>query len=246
MKSWKWQRVVHTPCYGKLHSQEGRNVSFCWSVGPPPSRRNRLQSSTILCRAKLDSGAMGDERLGSGCQCHILDVATRLDYLSFSTRYGRNRYNAEELEKRGVPPSRVFKLHSDLDQKTIDAATAKTDFTRIVLSTSIAETSIIIPDVDHVIDYALCRKTRKEGDPLPVEDYSAPWSVRNQRAGRMGRTKPGGYTSIERQLAESDLSSTRNDQDSLLRAIAFEKFHCKVRVNELQDRFDLVIWMELN
>lgn len=69
----------------------------------------------------------------------------------------------------------------------------RTEKTRIVLSTNIAETSLTIPGIAYVVDTGMARvsrfnpQTRIQG--LPVEKISQ--SSARQRTGRAGRVKPG-------------------------------------------------------
>ena len=62
---------------------------------------------------------------------------------------------------------------------------------RAALATSIAETSVTIPDIDYVIDTGLCRTSEEYHDIVQFADILAPVAVREQRRGRAGRVKPG-------------------------------------------------------
>lgn len=64
---------------------------------------------------------------------------------------------------------------------------------RIIVSTNVAETSVTIPRITHVVDSGLARMSRynprTRTKRLPIEPISQ--SSANQRAGRAGRVRPG-------------------------------------------------------
>ena len=66
---------------------------------------------------------------------------------------------------------------------------------RVILATNIAETSVTIPDVVHVIDSAKIKELRFDPD-RHISSLVSAWvgtSNLNQRAGRAGRHRPGEY-----------------------------------------------------
>ena len=63
----------------------------------------------------------------------------------------------EGLVGAGVDAEFVVPFHADLDDAQLDTAKRGADHARIVLSTSLAETSITLPDVDVVIDLCLSK-----------------------------------------------------------------------------------------
>ena len=52
----------------------------------------------------------------------------------------------------------IVPFHADLDFDELEEAKVGADYPRIVVSTSLAETSITLPDVDVVIDLGLSRR----------------------------------------------------------------------------------------
>ena len=64
----------------------------------------------------------------------------------------------DNLVAAGVDMKFVVPFHADLDVPQLEAAKRGADYPRIVLSTSLAETSITLPDVDVVIDLGLSRR----------------------------------------------------------------------------------------
>ncbi|HUB86634.1 MAG TPA: ATP-dependent RNA helicase [Verrucomicrobiae bacterium] len=97
---------------------------------------------------------------------------------------------------RHVPESKGFillPLHGELEPKLQDAAVARYDKRKVVVSTNIAETSLTIDGVRLVIDSGLARMARYDANrginTLLIEKISQ--SSADQRAGRAGRTAPG-------------------------------------------------------
>ncbi len=87
----------------------------------------------------------------------------------------------------------VLPLHGELSPRDQDAAVARYDQAKVVVSTNVAETSVTIDGVRLVIDSGLARIPRYDANrginTLLVEKISQASS--DQRAGRAGRTAPG-------------------------------------------------------
>jgi len=97
---------------------------------------------------------------------------------------------------RNVPESKgylVLPLHGELSPRDQDAAVARYEQPKVVVSTNVAETSITIDGVRLVIDSGLARLARYDANrginTLLIEKISQASS--DQRAGRAGRTAPG-------------------------------------------------------
>jgi ATP-dependent helicase HrpB len=97
---------------------------------------------------------------------------------------------------RNVSESKGFillPLHGELEPKLQDAAVARYDKRKVVVSTNVAETSLTIDGVRLVIDSGLARIARYDANrginTLLIEKISQ--SSADQRAGRAGRTAPG-------------------------------------------------------
>jgi ATP-dependent RNA helicase HrpB len=97
---------------------------------------------------------------------------------------------------RNVPESRgylVMPLHGELSPRDQDAAVARYDQPKVVVSTNVAETSVTIDGVRLVIDSGVARIPRYDANrginTLLIEKISQASS--DQRAGRAGRTAPG-------------------------------------------------------
>ena len=87
----------------------------------------------------------------------------------------------------------ILPLHGELNPRDQDAAVARYDQRKIVVSTNVAETSLTIDGVRLVIDGGLARIPRYDPyrgiNTLLVEKISR--ASADQRAGRAGRTAPG-------------------------------------------------------
>ncbi|MEI2722931.1 MAG: ATP-dependent helicase HrpB [Verrucomicrobiota bacterium] len=87
----------------------------------------------------------------------------------------------------------VLPLHGELSPRDQDAAVARYDQLKVIVSTNVAETSVTIDGVRLVIDSGLARIPRYDANrginTLLIEKISQASS--DQRAGRAGRTAPG-------------------------------------------------------
>ena len=99
-------------------------------------------------------------------------------------------------EIRHCPESRgylLLPLHGELPPRDQDAAVARYDQPKVVVSTNVAETSLTIDGVRLVIDSGLARIPRYDPNrginTLLIEKISQ--ASADQRAGRAGRTAPG-------------------------------------------------------
>ncbi len=125
-------------------------------------------------------------------EAHGAEVGSILAFLPGQAEIKRT---AERLEGRFDPQTQVIPLYGNLSQKEQDAAIKPTEKgkRKIVLATSIAETSITIDGVRIVIDSGLQRLPVFE--PLTgmsrLETVKVSRASAEQRAGRAGRTEPG-------------------------------------------------------
>jgi len=87
----------------------------------------------------------------------------------------------------------LLPLHGELSPRDQDAAVARYDQRKVVVSTNVAETSVTIDGVRLVIDSGLARVARYDANrginTLWIEKISR--ASADQRAGRAGRTAPG-------------------------------------------------------
>ena len=116
--------------------------------------------------------------------------------LSFLPGQGEIRRVEERLKERISDPTIVLApLYGAMDMKAQDIALepAPGGLRKVVLATSIAETSITIEDVRVVIDSGLARVPRFETDVgvTRLETVRVSRAAADQRRGRAGRTEPG-------------------------------------------------------
>src|ERR1043166_3124141 len=87
----------------------------------------------------------------------------------------------------------LIPLHGDLPPDQQDAAFAPNPLRKVVVATNVAETSVTIEGIRHVVDSGLARVARYDGErgigTLFIEPISR--ASAEQRKGRAGRTAPG-------------------------------------------------------
>lgn len=125
---------------------------------------------------------------------HIVQTGEPGDILVFMP--GMDEINATINALRGARLTErclFLPLHGDLAPDDQDRAFQPTDARKIVVATNVAETSVTIDGVYHVVDAGLARIARYDAErglqTLAVEDISR--ASADQRAGRAGRTAPG-------------------------------------------------------
>jgi len=100
-----------------------------------------------------------------------------------------NALRASDLPERCL----LLPLHGDLSPEEQDRAFQNSSLRRIIVATNVAETSITIDGVCHVVDSGLARIARFDSErglsTLAIEEISR--ASADQRAGRAGRTAPG-------------------------------------------------------
>ena len=116
------------------------------------------------------------------------------DILIFMPGMGEIRGTMSAISRRRLPePVELIPLHGDLPPSDQDRAFAGSDCRKIVVATNVAETSITIDGIRHVIDSGLARVARFDSErgfgTLLIEEISR--ASADQRAGRAGRTAAG-------------------------------------------------------
>jgi ATP-dependent helicase HrpB len=115
--------------------------------------------------------------------------------LAFLPGAGEIRRTAALLEGRLAPETDVVSLYGALSSQEQDRAIAPAPARRrkVVLATSIAETSITIEGIRIVVDCGLARVPRYEPDVglTRLETVRVSRAAADQRRGRAGRTEPG-------------------------------------------------------
>jgi ATP-dependent helicase HrpB len=87
----------------------------------------------------------------------------------------------------------LLPLHGELPSEDQDRAFAESPLRKVIVATNVAETSVTIPGIRHVIDSGLARIARYDAErgigTLFIEEISR--ASADQRKGRAGRTAPG-------------------------------------------------------
>ena len=116
------------------------------------------------------------------------------DILIFMPGMGEIRGTISAIGHRRLPePVELIPLHGDLPPVDQDRAFGDSDRRKIVVATNVAETSVTIDGIRHVIDSGMARVARFDAErgfgTLLIEEISR--ASADQRAGRAGRTAPG-------------------------------------------------------
>ena len=165
------------PCFHAFENRQRR---------PRLPRRHALSRPRCQCAHRGSDGGRGNAGLAG---------RIRFDP-GVPTGPGRDRRVEERLKERISDPTVVLApLYGAMDMKAQDLALepAPRGRRRVVLATSIAETSITIEGVRVVIDSGLARVPRFEPDVgvTRLETVRVSRAAADQRRGRAGRTEPG-------------------------------------------------------
>lgn len=112
------------------------------------------------------------------------------DLLAFLPGVGEIERTAERLDGVGAE---IHRLHGSLDPTEQRAAIRKGDARKVILATSIAETSLTIDGVSIVVDSGLARRARydRAAGVARLVTERASQAAATQRAGRAARQSPG-------------------------------------------------------
>ena len=143
-------------------------------------------------------GAIGNERVGVRREylAHVARtveetvVATEGSVLVFLPGVGEIETVRGNLRLGGMP---VLTLHGQLSAAEQDRALSPASGRRVILSTSIAESSLTVPGVSVVVDAGLAREPRFDAGRGLSSLVTVPAALARleQRAGRAARTGPG-------------------------------------------------------
>jgi ATP-dependent helicase HrpA len=122
-----------------------------------------------------------------------LDREDRGDVLVFLPGEKQIREASEAIGKARLHATEVLPLYSRLSTRDQELIFEKHGTRRIVLATNVAETSLTVPGMRHVVDSGLARisrySVRGKVQRLPIEPISQ--ASAEQRKGRAGRESPG-------------------------------------------------------
>lgn len=103
------------------------------------------------------------------------------------------REAAKHLERASLKGAEILPLYARLSSAQQQKIFSTGGRRRVVLATNVAETSITVPGIKHVVDTGVARISRyshrSKVQRLPIEPVSQ--ASANQRQGRCGRTSPG-------------------------------------------------------
>ncbi len=140
------------------------------------------------------SDRRGVEQKAADTVAHIVNSGEEGDVLVFMP--GMGEINRTLAELRGIRTNErlnCLPLHGDLPMEQQDLAFAASDLRKVIVATNVAETSVTIDGVRHVVDSGLARIARYDAErgmnTLLVEEISR--ASADQRRGRAGRTGPG-------------------------------------------------------
>ncbi|MSU36117.1 MAG: ATP-dependent RNA helicase [Pedosphaera sp.] len=124
----------------------------------------------------------------------LISAGERGDILVFMPGMGEIQATLNALRSARVnEPILLLPLHGDLQPEEQDRAFQASDRRKIIVATNVAETSITIDGVRHVVDSGMARVARYDAErglqSLMIEDISR--ASADQRAGRAGRTASG-------------------------------------------------------
>lgn len=169
-------------CPSALHPVEVR-------YRPAPGRRQDLRGVT---REFLDHVAR------SAAQAHTEALATAPDTDALVFVPGAREVTEVASRLRSlVPGTEVLALHGQLppaeQDRAIGGRQAPTDPPRIIVSTSLAESSLTVPGVRLVVDSGLAREPRRDAarGMTGLVTVACAQASAEQRAGRAGRLGPG-------------------------------------------------------
>ena len=122
-----------------------------------------------------------------------LDKVDRGDVLVFLPGEKQIRDAADALSKAKLHNTEVLPLYARLSTRDQEKIFEKHGARRVVLATNVAETSLTVPGIRHVVDSGLARisrySVRGKVQRLPIEPISQ--ASADQRKGRSGREAPG-------------------------------------------------------
>ncbi len=124
----------------------------------------------------------------------LISAGERGDILVFMPGMGEIQATLNALRAARIDePILLLPLHGDLQPEEQDRAFQASDRRKVIVATNVAETSITIDGVRHVVDSGLARVARYDAErglqSLMIEEISR--ASADQRAGRAGRTAPG-------------------------------------------------------
>lgn len=149
-----------------------------------------------LEQVPMDDGTVFEQDLTDGIIYALEELSQQDpfgDVLVFQVGERDIKETAEALRKQNLKNTEVVPLYARLSMAEQNKVFQTSSKRRIILSTNVAETSLTVPGIRHVIDPGLVRisrySVRSKVQRLPVEKISQ--ASANQRKGRCGRVADG-------------------------------------------------------
>ena len=160
-----------------------------------PAQASTVQISIEERMKRMDPNDIDYDLLSVLIKCLLQNKVDDGSILVFLPGVGEIERAERALNQNDIPQIQVLPLHGGLQQEKQQQVfiPARNGFTKIILSTNVAETSITIPDCTIVVD--TCKEKQSSFDPinrmpLLLEQFASQDSLR-QRRGRAGRVRPG-------------------------------------------------------
>lgn len=157
-------------------------------------RSHGLDEETINVVQSISKTERLDYQLIAALVDHIRSTETEPGgILIFLPGVNEIRQCAEAIRKVIGQRGEVLPLHANLSNMEQQRVFKKTSLWKIIVATNVAETSITIDDVTHVIDGGKVKETRYDSESALLRLVET-WVTRaaaRQRRGRAGRTRPG-------------------------------------------------------
>ena len=157
---------------------ESEGTMFAVEVSYLPYERERRpmhEQATEAVAEIINSGESGD----------LLVFMPGMSEIQATINACRNLRLAERIA--------LLPLHGELPAEDQDRAFAESPIRKVIVSTNVAETSVTIPGIRHVVDSGQARIARYDAErgigTLFIEEISR--ASADQRKGRAGRTAPG-------------------------------------------------------
>ncbi len=124
---------------------------------------------------------------------YIIDSGKPGNILIFMPGKEEIENTIKEIGSLEIPNTIVLPMHAQVDEQDQDRIFEKSDKRKIIVSTNIAETSVTVPGVRHVVDSGLIKQTEFNPETgieaLALRQHAKSGCV--QRGGRAGRTEDG-------------------------------------------------------
>jgi ATP-dependent helicase HrpB len=165
-----------------------------------PALTTQGRTYPVAIRYRPSAAAVPPWQMATHALKELLDEEGEGDVLVFMPGAYEIRRTIQTMQDqlgRRIPLV-FYPLYSSLPVRQQDAALAHSATRKVIVATNVAETSITIEGIRHVIDSGLARVHRHDPrrgiDALLIENISS--AAAEQRAGRAGRTAPGTCTRL--------------------------------------------------